>query len=258
MLSFLLSPLRSGLLLIAILALTWRWLPRWLAAIGIILACVLLLLMTPLGANLLVHIQESRAPLAEACQAPLPRTIVVLSGGTMTEPRNADDVATLSNASVHRLFAAVDLAHREPDAQWVIAGNSYYDVPESDIMATLAEQLGIPATSIRTETRSRTTWQNAQFVAAMEPPIDKRIWLVTSALHMPRALYAFRSAGFDPCSWPGDYRYRSPFNVSYFLPGSSAIVKSEAALHEFAGELGYRLGLLRSSDRDPTPDSGER
>ena len=77
-------------------------------------------------------------------------------------------------------------------------------------------------------------------VRAMDPALPSRIWLVTSALHMPRALIAFRAAGFEPCSYPSDF-LSAPFEARDVLPRGSAVANSEAALHEVVGEIVYRL-----------------
>lgn len=258
MISAWLSPLRLGVLLGLAVLLAWRWLPRWSRCTALVIGLVLAWLTTPFGANLLVRLQEARAPAAEACPAPAPQAIVVLGGGMAREPRSAEDYAALNVDSLRRVFAAVALHRRHPDAQWIASGASRYAIAESTTMARLAEALGVPAAALRSETASRTTWHNAQAVAALQPPLPRRVWLVTSALHMPRALYAFRAAGFDPCAAPAPGIYAGPAGPGYFLPIASAAAKSEAALHEFAGELSYRLGLFRTTDRDPQPASGER
>ncbi|MGB4858248.1 MAG: YdcF family protein [Dokdonella sp.] len=257
MLSWLLSPLRGGLLLAFSLWLLWRWLPRWLRAIGISGLAIAWVLTTPLGANSLVSAVESGAPTAADCRGPLPSTIVLLGGGALVSTRDPLDYRVLSPPSIQRVFASARLARQQPDAQIVISGDSFWGVPESTLMARLLTELGIAPERIREEPTARTTWQNAQFTAALQPPIAHRVWLVTSALHMPRALYAFQQAGFDACAWPAESRYAGWIGWGYLLPSSSAIVKSEAALHELLGGFAYRHGWLRQADRNPSPDSGE-
>jgi len=55
--------------------------------------------------------------------------------------------------------------------------------------------------------------------------VPPRIWLVTSALHMPRALVAFRAAGFEPCSYPSDF-LSGPLRARDVLLRGSAIANS--------------------------------
>jgi uncharacterized SAM-binding protein YcdF (DUF218 family) len=151
---------------------------------------------------------------------------------------------------VQRLFAALELWQRTPDAHLVIAGGGRR-IPEAVMMAKLAERMGVSSSAIEIETRSRTTWENARNVAALSPAVPKRIWLVSSALHLPRALGAFRAWGFEPCAWPSGSMY-VPFglNPGYFMPQSSSLTKAELAIHELLGDVVY-AGLewkLRKSE----------
>jgi uncharacterized SAM-binding protein YcdF (DUF218 family) len=242
-----LSPLVLGMLLLIAL---W-WLrgrgPRWLRRTACLLMVVCIALATPLGANTLLAIAESRAPTAVACPAPWPTTVVLLAGGVRRESDDAADVGALNEASVQRTLEAVALVQRVPGAQLVISGG--YDkgvIAESTRMAELALRLGMPRDAIRTETTSLTTWENAQRVRALVPELPSRIWLVTSALHMPRALIAFRAAGFESCSDPADLRAGAFEGAADLVPRGGAISKSEAVLHEFVGEMAYRW---RTRDR---------
>ncbi|SFN10764.1 YdcF family protein [Dokdonella immobilis] len=257
MLTTLLSPTRLGILLALVLLPLWRWLPRWLRLLAMLplVACVLASL--PVVANQLVRWQESRVPARNLCSPPLPSTIVVLSGGISREPRDAGDFAALGEYSLRRLFAAVDRFEAHSDGRLVISGGEgQYGIAESALMGALAQRLGVPSGAISLETASRSTWQNAQFVRALAIP--QRIGLVTSALHLPRAIYAFEQTGFEVCAWPADSRYAGPNSIGYYLPSSSALDKSDAAIHEMVGEAAYRMGWLRSTTRDPWAGADER
>lgn len=236
-----LSPLRLIVVLILLWLVARRWLPRSARMLLLVPGCILVLLTTPLGANFLVRIQESRAPGALECAGPEPTTIVLLSGGLTRVPRNGTDYAALNAASLDRLFAAVDLYRRLPAAQLVIVGTSGHAFADSDIMASLARRLGVADTALRVEDRSLTTWENAYETARLVPPLPQRIWLVTSALHMARAFMTFDRAGFVPCAWASHSDYIAVDGWGYFVPLGTAAVKSEQALHEMAGEFVYRL-----------------
>ena len=246
----LLSPAGFGVPLA--LALWWshgRIVPAlWRSALLVELICIAL--STPLGAGALVRIEEQRAPPPSACAAPQPTTVVLLAGGARRVARAADDDQALHAASLRRTLAAVALMHHLNNAQLVITGTSdNQNAPVSVLMADLAHQLGVPAAAIRTETTARTTWQNAQRVRALAPPLPKRIWLVSSALHLPRAMIAFRAAGFDPCAYPAAF-VSTPFGGPRdLLPSGAAIGNAEAVLHEWVGEAVYRLRAWRAAQR---------
>lgn len=245
---YLFSPLTWILLLALLLLLTWRRLPRAVRYAGVALEVVLLLLIAPVGANVLVRMIESRVPPPQTCPAPTPTTIVLLDGGTDRRPRSADDYAALDVNSLRRLFAAVALWQRTPHARLVISGGGW-GTPHSVLLRGLAERMGVPADAIEIEENSNTTWENALYTSRLSPPVPKRIWLASSALHLPRALGAFRAWGFEPCAWPTDSQYM-PFSLGpgYFMPQSSSLAKADSAMHELVGALAYR-GLEWKKER---------
>lgn len=235
----LLSPLFVGIACALALWLGWRMWPRWLRGAGFaaLLACYLL--MTPLVANALVGLLEARA--TAPCTV-TPRAVVVLSGGGQ-EVAGADDYASLGLATLRRAMAGVALWQRQPAGTplVMVGGSGVRGQTESTRMAALARALGVPSAVIRTETDSSNTWQNAQDTAALQPPIPRTVWLVTSAMHMPRARFSMHQAGFQVCSAPTDYRH-SPLHWSTaLLPSSGAVAKTQAVAHELAGMLWYHL-----------------
>lgn len=234
-----LSPLTYALLLILFLVLTWRRLPCALRVIGIVVEIALLLLVAPAGANLLVLGVESQVPPPQACAVPTPSTVVVLSSGTLRWPRSPDDFAALTPTSLYRLFAGIALWQRTPDSRLVIAGGGR-GVPESVLLANLAVRMGVPRSAMTIDDKSHTTWENALYVSKLSPALPKRIWLVSSALHLPRALGAFRAWGFEPCAWSSESLYQSPrLSLGYFMPQSSSLDKADKAIHELVGEVVY-------------------
>ena len=196
MLSSFFSPLRFGILFALLVVLIWRWLPRWMRALALVplLACVLMTL--PWVANAMIGWQEGRSAVSERCLQSPPHAVVVLSGGTTRQPTDETDFSALGESSLRRLIGAVDRLRQQPDARLVISGGStVYGVGEGALMRAFAERLGVAGENTMLENASHSTWQNAQFVRALEPALPSRIWLVTSAAHMPRSRYAFERPG---------------------------------------------------------------
>lgn len=234
------SPLLYAVVLLILLVAGWRWLPGGVRHAAVIVEVLLFVMTMPLGAWALSRVVLARLPPANACAAPAPDTVVVLSAGVTHPPDGAADYSALKVMSLRRLFAGVDLWRTQPGVRLVISGGGYRRIPDAVVMANLAEQLGVPANAIEVEARSRTTWQNAQFVAALSPAVPKRIWLVTSALHIPRALGAFRAWGFAPCAWPSGLQdTRLHFGPQVFVPQGDAVMTSTVALHELFGAVEY-------------------
>jgi len=217
-----------------------RWL-RWVLGSGVAL-CIAL--MVPAGANALVGAIESSAFHAEACAPPAPATIVVLGAGLDRRPQAPDDFGALTPENIPRLLAGMKLWQRSPGAQLVISGGGHFEIRESDLLSALAQHLGVPEQSIRTERNSSTTWESAEALKSLQPPLPQRFFLVSSALHLPRASIAFRNFGFEPCAVISDSAYLPAEDIGYFLPQSSALDKTEAALHEVGGLIVYRWRTL--------------
>lgn len=244
---FILSPLFWSLLLALALGVLWRRVAKWLRYVLLAAEVLLVLAMTPLGANRLVHLVESRVP-AGACTQPAPGVIVLLSGGVDGPVHRVDDYSALTHTSLERLFAAVALWRAHPDATLFISGGDPHgNVAESTVLASLAHRMGVPADKLRTETRSRTTWENAANLAHEQPALPRRIWLVSSGLHLPRAVLAFRAFGFKPCPYSSGSLY-IPFSASlgYFMPQTSSLRKTDRAIHELLGGWVYAWRARRT------------
>lgn len=244
------SPLSWAVALLVLLALTWRVLPRALRWAGIVIGVVLVALMTPLGAAGMTHVAVARVPPVQACPAPTPDTVVVLGGGFSYPPGSSDDYGSLSTAGLQRVFAAVALWEKLPGAKLVVAGGGGGRIRESVPMANLAIRMGVPASSVEIEERSRNTWQNARNVAALSPALPKRIWLVSSPMHLPRALTAFRAWGFEPCAWPSGAPKDNPdLGLGAFVPQGGSTRKTAIAFHELIGGVEYRFLAWRLARR---------
>ncbi|WP_299342930.1 YdcF family protein [uncultured Pseudoxanthomonas sp.] len=227
---------------LVILSLTWRAARGRLAMAALIVTATSFLAMTPLFANLLVARLENFGPPPAACSSDPPSVAVVLSGGVDRKPRGLFDLSAIGIASRRRADSAVAWWGSAPGRRLVFAGGRGWpeSLPEGDLLANYAKRLGVPADLISVERESADTWENAINVAAMED-VPKRVVLVTSAMHMPRARYSMEQAGFEVCSLGADWNY-VPFRApNHLVPSSGGVVKTERALHEVVGLLYYRL-----------------
>lgn len=251
-----LSPL-SWLLLALLLVgvgLPLRGHGRWLLHAGIGGAVVAIIAMTPWVANTLVGWLETPQPVVASCLSSPPPVAVVLAGGVDTAPTEPADLPAMAITTRRRVERAVAWWHERPGRSLVLSGGPHLagGVPTGALMADYARRLGVAATALRVEGRSESTWDNARGLAALQPPLPRRVVLITSAMHMPRARYALARAGFDVCAIAADPR-RIAFGLpGYLIPRSSALVKTETALHELVGMAYYRWLDARSA----TPRDG--
>ena len=99
-------------------------------------------------------------------------------------------------------------------------------------------QLGVPVSDMVLETHSMDTWQNAKFALPFLREIGaQRVWLVTSGVHMRRAMLCFEHFGIHATPMRADYQrgYLSS------LPIATNVAMTDAALHEILGIAAYYL-----------------
>jgi uncharacterized SAM-binding protein YcdF (DUF218 family) len=115
--------------------------------------------------------------------------------------------------------------------------------PEADSISRLLQEWGVPAHAIILKPGSLNTYRNALSTKRLS---DKRglksILLVTSAMHMLRALATFRSAGINAIPSPTDNGVvdREEFTVIDFLPDAGALANTTQAIKEHMGLVVYR------------------
>jgi len=172
---------------------------------------------------------------------PARRVMVVLSGGL--KPRGPDGslLERLYGNSTERIVAAARVYREHGFGHVIVTGASLDDGPRTDMAEAMAQMLvalGVPRDRIHLEPEALDTKQNAIFSARLirELPVD-RIVVVTSALHMPRAVWEFQRAGLTVIAAPVDYEPPPPPGVDAWLPSAGGLVLSHRCVHELLGRL---------------------
>ena len=241
---FLLPPGLFFLLLVALaLWLLRRRRDRPSGIVALTVAVLLYLFSTPAMGELLIRPLEGAFPPPAAGEACWGDAIVVLGGGAQSSSPAEGGEPALSAESTSRLVYGVRLAREMPLPLVFTGGRAMgrQDRPsEAEAAARVARSLGIPEERLLLEEQSRTTWENALYVSR-EFDVTAPL-LVTSAWHMPRAVYSFRRHGMDPVPAPTAYRSDpAPPVATDFLPSSGGFETSSRALHEYLGLLYYRI-----------------
>lgn len=113
---------------------------------------------------------------------------------------------------------------------------------EARLMANAIQRLGVPADALMLEPESHNTRDNARYTAALARKHGfGRILLVTSQLHMPRALIEFRKAGVDVVPVPVPERAHRNTWVQRWVPSRRALWRSGRAIKECAAIIMARL-----------------
>jgi len=186
---------------------------------------------------------------------PAAQAIVVLGGGTQPAeyPRRMVEL----NSAGDRVLYAAQLYHQGKADHILLSGgnldwNPVGSTPAGE-MASLLELLQVPAAALWLEPDSRNTYENAaNSRSILEPKGIQQIILVTSAVHMPRAVALFEHQGFEVIPAPADYRITRTdweqlkstnvlLQLSYLIPSAENLSQTTGALKEYLGLLIYKL-----------------
>jgi uncharacterized SAM-binding protein YcdF (DUF218 family) len=237
--ALLLPPLNLLLLALAGLLL-WRKNARLAFAL---LSCAFLLLWlcaTPFVAESLLHTLEEPAPALNKSSAPA-EAIVVLGGGTyFNAPEYAGD--TVSDSTLQRLRYAAKL-YRKLGKPLLLTGGAPRGNRHSEaslMSQVLQEEFNTPVKWL--EEQSNNTLESARYsFLLLHQAGIRRIYLVTHAWHIPRAVRAFQAAGFEVVAAPMAFTTRYQTDLLAFMPSATALKDSTIYLHEVIGLLWYRL-----------------
>jgi uncharacterized SAM-binding protein YcdF (DUF218 family) len=161
----------------------------------------------PIGAWIAAPL-ENRFPAAS-----LPARIdgIVVLGGSVDPWLSVAHGQVAVTSAAGRITETVALARHFPTARILISGGDGTLNPgllsEAGATRDLLIQLGVPAARIEIESVSRNTQENAALSYVAAQPKPGETWLlVTSAVHMPRAIGCFRRIGWNIAPYPVDYR----------------------------------------------------
>jgi uncharacterized SAM-binding protein YcdF (DUF218 family) len=231
-----------GLVGLVLLLTRFRRLASWLIVTSLVLMA--LVGYSPLGRILLLPL-EQRFPPWDASRG-APDGIVVLGGAILPDVSVARGTVAL-NGSAERLTVTAELARRYPNARIIFTGGSASLDPKAPLEAPLAvkefEALGVAHERITAEEQSRNTIENAVFSHLLANPKPGERWLlVTSASHMPRAIGAFRAAGFRVEAYPVNWRTTGRRDAAeLFASFTEGLAMTDYAVHEWFGLAAYRL-----------------
>ncbi len=180
---------------------------------------------------------------------------IILLGGAVSAEATKEGGRVVLNDRADRVIATIDLARRYPHAKLVLTGAESWIALQSASEAAATRRLlleqGIDESRLVLEERARNTLENAVYSRDIAHPKSSETWLlVTSAMHMPRAVGCFRHIGWNVIPYPVDYRGNNGATASFAL--SHRLWLLDNATKEWIGLLAYRL-LGRIDSPFPAP-----
>jgi uncharacterized SAM-binding protein YcdF (DUF218 family) len=198
------------------------------------------LMATPIIANFLL---DSLKPPPQTLSAKDADAIVILGGG---RNKNALEYGgdTMNRFTIERVRYGAWLARTLDKPVLVTGGAPDRGLSEGEIMkASLQREFGIR--NVRwVERKSRNTRENARLSSPLLKQSGiQRIYLVTHAWHLARAIPEFEQLGFEVIPAGTGYRTSETDTLTArdFLPNGKAFLDSWVASHEWLGLLWYRI-----------------
>jgi uncharacterized SAM-binding protein YcdF (DUF218 family) len=206
-------------------------------------AAIIVLIGVLPGGSWLAWPLETRFP----GNPPLPREIagIIAIGGTERVSQSQIwSQPTLDDPTP--IAALVVLGRKYPEAEMVFTGGGARPAgspaTEATVVRDFLGEFGVDAERIRYEDRSQNTRENAVFSRQLIRPRPGERWiLVAQAVALPRAVAAFRGAGWDVVPFPAGYLTNGDRDLSLSLHLRSGLDLASVAVHEWGGLVAYRL-----------------
>lgn len=217
-------------------------LAAWMRGLGLL---VLYAFSTEPMANLLQRQVEAGA--VSTYRPDVTYDAVIVLGGAVDADATERSGLPEYNPAAERILRGFELL-RDGHARQVLLSAGTLDtrpgaLVEADVLARQLRLWGIAPERIVLEGRSRNTRENAvESERIIREKGWKRLVLITSAAHMPRALGTFEAVGLKPDTLVVDVRAHDwHVRAAWWQPRASNLSAGTDALRELFGRLVYRL-----------------
>lgn len=218
-----------------------RGLGLWLTRICFVL--LILVALLPSG-PLLMRPLEEFFPVAD-----LPEHVdgIILLGGAEQPDLSVARGRPQMNGGADREFGFIELARRYPEARLVFTGGMRAardpSFGEAEVARDIQSRLGLDPARVTYEREALNTFENAQNTMRLMQPQAGETWLlITSAVHMPRAVLCFQAMGWPVLPVPVDFQTLPAGQDTWLrfdpLGGLNGL---NAAAKEWLGLVYYRI-----------------
>jgi uncharacterized SAM-binding protein YcdF (DUF218 family) len=198
----------------------------------------------PITAHYLVSPLERSFPMYDGT----PVEFVIVLGGHHSSDEWAPITSLLSSTSMVRLSEGIRIYRANPGSRLLLGGyNGGDDISQAEAMARVAESLGVPRRDMELRPQARDTDDEARLWSEFTQ--GRPTALVSSAVHLPRALRLFARYGQQPVPGPTEFMAGSRFDNRWrdWLPSEWALYYVQRAWHEYLGIAWSELMLWLSA-----------
>lgn len=223
------------------LMLVWRWRRFGIAFLTVSAVMVVIFGVLPTSQLLMAPLEQRFArPDYETAQSV---TGIIILGGTERPSLSQARQFPILGFDAARLASAAAVIQQLPDKPVIFTGGitSPGGLSQADVAGDYLKAVGVNKDRLILERRSRNTAENATMTYDMLTPATRQSsWLlITSAFHMPRAVGAFRRAGFHVVPYPVAYQTTGKNISAWTFDVAENLRLSDLAVHEWIGLLAY-------------------
>ena len=218
-----------------------RWRRRLGRTLQVTAIAWLLLASMPCVGGLLLHSLQSHPKFDLKAGDQGAEAIVVLSAGADLEASEYG-APVIGPMTMQRLRYAAFLQRRLQLPMLVSGGVPKRGAPALASMMQWTAKNELGAEAIWSEERSADTRENARYSAEMlKEKGVRKVLLVTSAWHMPRAIGCFQDEGIEIIPAPTGFRGQIFASWTSFIPHWNGLRDTCLAMHEWGGRVVYAV-----------------
>lgn len=238
-----------------------RWWSLGRRIIGLAALSALIIATLPIGFWMIERLENRFPPVKEL---PEPITGIITLSGSFNQYVTAARGQPSLGGNVERLTEFIALARRYSTVRLVFSGGSglltRQDIKEADAARLFFVQMSLDLTRVVFENQSRNTYENAVLTHSLIKPTEGERWvLITSAMHMPRAVGTFRKAGWSVIPYPVDFKTEGTGGFWLGFNLRAGLNSIGAGTREWISLVAYRvLGRMDSLFPAPTDEFEQR
>lgn len=244
MLSMFVHLIPGVLILLLVFLLLRKWLPRCSYYGSALCVVILFVSSLPFVSDNIVSRLENQYPVVEQLPSDT-GLILVLGYGHSYQPERPIN-SILNPVALSRLSEAVRLWKTKPTIPLIVSGAPSLNATpgHAELMEKMALELQVPQTHIVRFDNSLDT--EDEIVSAVKllseaTGTDRRLVVVSSAIHLPRAAMLLDQHNAFYTLAPAEFIVDTRGS---YLPGGHSLYNTDRAVHELVGMLWYRLRNL--------------
>jgi uncharacterized SAM-binding protein YcdF (DUF218 family) len=174
--------------------------------------------------------------------------VAVLCGGPYSGDTNLPATSRMSRNFLYRLLEGVQVYRALPGSRLLVSvGRPPEGGSPEELLAEVAGLLGLPGADLVPLAGAKDTAGEVRMIR--EVAGSNAFVLVTSALHMPRAMLLCRQRDMRaipaPVGVPGEEQEKRPFDPRAIFPSAQRLALADAAVHEYLGMAWAKVRGLR-------------